>query len=85
MAALFRRTTAGRSGEWYYCLRHRAVEEGPDCPAQDRFGPYPTRAEAEHAMDTARERNEAWRKDPRWRDDDAEDDDEDGNGGPAAV
>ncbi|WP_059008816.1 hypothetical protein [Streptomyces specialis] len=68
MAALFRRKPAGREGEWYYCLKHRKVEEGPECPAKDRFGPYATRGEAEHAMDTARERNAEWRTDPRWND-----------------
>ena len=66
---LFSREPSGRPGEWYYCLRHRRVEEGPDCPAKDRMGPYPSRTEAEHALDLARERNERWRTDPRWRDD----------------
>ncbi|WP_326599373.1 hypothetical protein [Streptomyces sp. NBC_01803] len=73
MAALFRRKPAGREGEWYYCLKHQKVEEGRECPAQDRFGPYATRAEAEHAMDTVRERNAEWRDDPRWNDKDDKD------------
>lgn len=67
--ALFKRRTAGKPGEWYYCLKHQTVEEGPECRAADRFGPYGTREEAEHAMDTARERDSAWREDPRWNDD----------------
>jgi hypothetical protein len=69
--ALFRRTRkpTGRPGEWYYCLDHSTVEEGPECPAKNRMGPYATPAEAEHALQTAAERNEEWEKDPRWHDD----------------
>ncbi|MBD3010812.1 MULTISPECIES: hypothetical protein [unclassified Streptomyces] len=67
--ALFRRGTAGKPGEWYYCIRHQKVEEGPECRAADRLGPYASPAEAARAMETARERNEEWRNDPRWRDD----------------
>ncbi|MYS86180.1 hypothetical protein [Embleya scabrispora] len=71
--ALFKRRTAGQAGEWYYCLKHGTVEEGPECRAADRLGPYETRDAAAHAMDTAREREEAWREDPRWNDDGAAD------------
>ncbi|GAB2594610.1 hypothetical protein GCM10027168_29010 [Streptomyces capparidis] len=63
----FRKPT-GRPGEWFYCLKHATVEEGPDCPAKNRMGPYPTREQAEHAMRTAAERNLVWENDPRWRD-----------------
>jgi hypothetical protein len=63
----FRKPT-GRPGEWFYCLKHAKVEEGPDCPAKNRMGPYPTREQAEHAMRTAAERNLVWENDPRWRD-----------------
>ncbi|MBH1933451.1 hypothetical protein I5Q34_03970 [Streptomyces sp. AV19] len=68
--ALFKRRTAGKPGEWYYCLEHGTVEEGPQCRAADRMGPYESHEEASRAMETARERNEAWREDPRWRDED---------------
>ncbi|MCC4322330.1 hypothetical protein [Streptomyces malaysiensis] len=67
--ALFRRGTAGKPGEWYYCIKHQKVEEGPECRAADRLGPYASPGEAARAMETARERNEEWRNDPRWRDD----------------
>ncbi|WP_344322628.1 hypothetical protein [Streptomyces macrosporus] len=67
--ALFKRRKTGRPGEWFYCLEHHTVEEGPECPAKDRMGPYPSRADAERAMDTARERNLQWENDARWRDD----------------
>jgi hypothetical protein len=66
--ALFKRRAAGKAGEWYYCLAHGRVEEGTECRAADRFGPYATREEAAHAMETAREREEEWKEDPRWND-----------------
>ncbi|GGM86597.1 hypothetical protein [Streptomyces fuscichromogenes] len=66
--ALFKKRTVAKAGEWYYCLQHQKVEEGPECPAKDRFGPYTTRAEAEHAMEIARERNLQWENDPKWHD-----------------
>ena len=65
---LFKRKTAGKPGEWYYCLEHSKVEEGPECPAKNRLGPYGTREEAAHAMETAHDRNADWENDPRWQD-----------------
>lgn len=49
-------------GDWWFNLRTHAVEHGPGSPAKDRMGPYATRADAERALQTARERNEAWRR-----------------------
>ncbi|CAL9288735.1 MULTISPECIES: hypothetical protein [unclassified Streptomyces] len=66
--ALFKKRAVGKPGEWYYCLQHKKVEEGPECPAKDRFGPYRTPEEAGRAMETARERNTDWETDPRWHD-----------------
>ncbi|MFJ8161149.1 hypothetical protein ACIRBY_09460 [Streptomyces sp. NPDC096136] len=66
--ALFKKRQVGKPGEWYYCLVHKKVEEGPECPAKDRFGPYTTREEAAHAMETAQERNLEWQNDPNWND-----------------
>ncbi|WP_030909867.1 hypothetical protein [Streptomyces sp. NRRL F-5126] len=66
--ALFKKRTEPKAGEWYYCLQHKAVEEGMQCPAKNRFGPYATRAEAEHAMDKVKERNREWDTDPKWND-----------------
>ncbi|WP_432096149.1 hypothetical protein [Streptomyces sp. bgisy100] len=66
--ALFKKKRAGKPGEWFYCLQHKKVEEGPECPAEDRLGPYPTRGDAERAMETAAERNREWENDPRWHD-----------------
>lgn len=63
-----RRRKAGKPGEWYYCLSHHTVEEGPACRAADRMGPYGSAAEAERALQTAADRTTEWETDPRWRD-----------------
>ncbi|MFP3990930.1 hypothetical protein U9R90_26370 [Streptomyces sp. E11-3] len=77
--ALFKKRTVGKPGEWYFCLRHGTVEEGPECRALDRFGPYTTREEAGHALQTARERNLKWENDPRWHDESDNGDDSTGD------
>ncbi|GJF34246.1 hypothetical protein KNE206_69460 [Kitasatospora sp. NE20-6] len=69
MALGFGRKPTGKPGEWFYCIKHAKVEEGPECPAKDRLGPYATPGEAAAALDTAAERNREWRNDPRWHDD----------------
>lgn len=63
-------------GEYYYCLDHKKVEPYDGCRSETRLGPYPTQAEAEHALQTSADRNEAWDNDPNWNDD------EDGDGQP---
>jgi hypothetical protein len=45
---------------WWYCLRHHQVEPDAGCPNKDRLGPYNTREQAEHALDTVHRRNEEW-------------------------
>lgn len=55
--------------KYYFCLKHHAVEGKHGCKAADRLGPYDTRAQAEHALDTVEERNELWEHDPDWNDD----------------
>jgi hypothetical protein len=55
--------------KWYFCLVHQRVEPEEGCAHKDRLGPYATRDEAERALQTAAERNEAWDQDPRWKDD----------------
>lgn len=47
-------------GQWYYCLKHHAVEGALGCKLKDRLGPYATREEAEHALEKVKERNDAW-------------------------
>ena len=56
-------------GDWYWCLRHHAVEPFEGCRAEDRLGPYPTRDEAAHALQKVQERNEKWdREDEEYED-----------------
>ncbi|WP_405750649.1 hypothetical protein OHA44_27675 [Streptomyces sp. NBC_00144] len=76
--ALFKRRTTAQPGDWYYCLQHKKVEDGPECPGKNRFGPYATREEAAHAMDKVAERNLEWDTDPKWNDDKGAPTDEEG-------
>ncbi|RBQ20172.1 hypothetical protein DP939_10155 [Spongiactinospora rosea] len=58
------------SGKWWFCLTHLRVEPDEGCPNKDRMGPYETREAAARALQTAAERNEAWREgDRKWDDD----------------
>lgn len=66
--ALFKRKTVGRPGEWFFNVETGTVEEGPQSPGKNRMGPYASRAEAEQALERARERTSEWESDPRWRD-----------------
>jgi len=54
---------------YFYCMKHKAVEGEEGCRAADRLGPYETAEDAEHALQIAQERTEAWDDDPRWNDD----------------
>lgn len=57
------------SGHFWFCLTHHRVEEsGSACGPADLLGPYPTREDAEQALDKVKERNEAWDNDPDWND-----------------
>lgn len=60
--------------QYWYCLKHHAVEGKHGCKAADRLGPYATEAEAATALEQVQQRNETWDNDPRWNDD--EDDEE---------
>jgi hypothetical protein len=57
--------------QFYWCLKHNTVESGDNlCRSDERLGPFPTRAAAERALETVRERNESWdAEDKRWNDD----------------
>ena len=55
--------------QWWFCLRHKQVEQGPGCPNDERMGPYGSAQEAGGALERAAERTEAWDNDPRWNDD----------------
>ena len=54
--------------EYFYCTKHQAVEGTEGCRAKHRLGPYKTREEAEHALQSAAERTKAWDEDPAWND-----------------
>ncbi len=54
--------------QFWYCLTHDRVEGRDGCRNQDRLGPYDTEAEAARALESARERTEAWDNDPDWND-----------------
>ena len=47
-------------GDWYFCLKHNAVEPRDGCPAGDRMGPYPTREDALNWKERVAERNREW-------------------------
>jgi hypothetical protein len=57
------------SERWYFCLRHKTVEQGPGCPNKDRMGPYDSSAVAAGALERAHKRTEDWDNDPTWNDD----------------
>ena len=53
---------------YYWCLSHQRVESEADmCAGRDRLGPYDSASEAEQALTTVQQRNEAWdAEDERW-------------------
>lgn len=50
-------------GDFYYCLTHATVEQGPVCRSADRMGPYPTAAAAADWRTTHAAREDAWADD----------------------
>jgi hypothetical protein len=58
--------------EFYFNTRTGSVEEVIDkSQSKDLLGPYPTRADAEAALSTARQRTEQWdREDREWEGED---------------
>lgn len=55
--------------KFWFNVRTRQVEQGPQSSATDRLGPYETYAEAAQALERARQRTLAW--------DDQDEEDED--------
>ena len=45
-------------GPWFFCLKHHTVEPGTAAPSATGSGPYETREEAEHALQSVAEREE---------------------------
>ncbi len=60
MAVFKAKKPTGDADEWFYCVKHGAVEQGPQCPSRNRMGPYASREQAQHAMSTVAERNQEW-------------------------
>lgn len=56
------------SDQFYFCLKHHAVEGQDGCKPSDRLGPYGSEADAARALEIVAERNEAWDNDPKWND-----------------
>ncbi|GIF68253.1 hypothetical protein Ais01nite_62880 [Asanoa ishikariensis] len=59
---------SGRGTEYYWCTRHHRVETQADiCPAMYVLGPFGSKSDAENALQSVQERNEAWdEEDRRW-------------------
>ena len=55
-------------GPYWWCLHHELVEGHDGCPNTERMGPYETPSAAARALQTARERTQAWDTDPNWND-----------------
>jgi hypothetical protein len=70
------------NGTWWYCLKHQAVEPYGGCRAEDRLGPYATPDEAAEALKRVQQRNVAWDEDPRYADDDEDENDDSEGWGP---
>ncbi len=45
--------------DFWWCLTHARVEEGPGCPNKERLGPYPGREQAAGALGRTHARTEA--------------------------
>ncbi len=54
--------------QWWWCLKHRQVEQGAGCPNNERLGPYDAEQEAAGAPARTQARTEA--EDARDRADD---------------
>ena len=58
------------TGPWFYCLKHKTVEDRDGCAERHRLGPYGTREEAEHALTSVAEREELIEEqDRKWEGD----------------
>lgn len=55
---------------YWWCLKHERVEPDKGCGHAERLGPYPSEADAKHALEKAHDRTEAWdsqdRKEKEW-------------------
>jgi hypothetical protein len=57
--------------QWWWCLRHQAVEPADGCANRNRLGPFATVEEAAGALQTVQGRNARYdREDSAWEGDD---------------
>jgi hypothetical protein len=57
-------------GPWFYCLKHHTVETRDGCAERHRLGPYATREEAEHALQSVADREQQLNAEDRaWKGD----------------
>ncbi|MFP5347289.1 MAG: SPOR domain-containing protein [Actinomycetes bacterium] len=55
--------------QYWYNIATKQVEVGHQSDWRNLMGPYPTREQAENALETARANTERWdEEDRRWRD-----------------
>jgi hypothetical protein len=68
--------TMSEEPQFFFNIRTHQVEElAKKGQSKDLLGPYPTREDAEHALEIARARTEAWdEEERRWRDGEDRDD-----------
>ncbi len=60
-------TTTSDDTRWYWCLKHDTAEQGANCRAADRLGPYDSAEEAANWRERVERRNEEWDSDDeRW-------------------
>jgi hypothetical protein len=57
-ATAVERSAQMAEGPWFYCLKHHTVETRDGCAERHRLGPYATREEAEHAVQSVAEREQ---------------------------
>jgi hypothetical protein len=48
-----------RRMNWWFCLKHQNVEQGPGCPDESRLGPFDSQELAEAVLDRMRARTQA--------------------------
>jgi hypothetical protein len=54
--------------QFWYNMHTGEVEQGFQSPSADRVGPFPTRDEAEHALDILRANSAKWAEEDRAND-----------------
>jgi hypothetical protein len=60
--------SAAPTGNFWYCMKHRAVETDQGCANSDRIGPFPTASEAADALNTIAARERAYdADDAKWK------------------